>query len=117
VVTGTTGGFLRRYLTVVFDRFVFLDPNLKTPTTKRGLNLVQLNSPYGPAGAAAQRRRHEQPQGLRAQHQRHHHRGAVNRGDTSVASGAAHAAPLALRFPVTAGSDGNPLWRAGLRVL
>jgi autotransporter-associated beta strand protein len=39
-----------RYFKVVFDSFVFLDPNLKTPTTNLGLTLYQLNSPYGPAG-------------------------------------------------------------------
>jgi autotransporter-associated beta strand protein len=40
-----------RYFKVVFDSFVFLDPNLKTPTTNLGLNLNQQNSPYGPAGS------------------------------------------------------------------
>ncbi|MFO0841496.1 MAG: autotransporter-associated beta strand repeat-containing protein [Gemmataceae bacterium] len=34
-----------RFLRVTFSSFVFLDPNLQSPTTNRGLNLIQVNGP------------------------------------------------------------------------
>jgi autotransporter-associated beta strand protein len=40
-----------RALQVTFSSFVFLDPNLQSPTSNRGIDLMQLNSPYGPAGS------------------------------------------------------------------
>ncbi len=39
-----------RYLQVTFSSFVFLDPNLQSPTTNRGLDLIKVNGPYGAAG-------------------------------------------------------------------
>lgn len=42
-----------RYFQVVFDSFVFLDPNLFAPNTNLGLALTKLNGPYGaPAGTS-----------------------------------------------------------------
>jgi hypothetical protein len=40
-------------LQVTFSGYVFLDPNLQSATSNRGINLLQLNSPYGPAGSGA----------------------------------------------------------------
>ncbi len=37
-----------RGIAVTFSSFVFLDPNLLSTTSNRGLNLLQVNSPYGP---------------------------------------------------------------------
>jgi hypothetical protein len=38
---------LIRNIRVTFSGYVFLDPNLQSPTSNRGLNLVKLNGPYG----------------------------------------------------------------------
>jgi hypothetical protein len=36
-----------RDIRVTYSGYVFLDPNLQSPTTNRGLDLVKLNGPYG----------------------------------------------------------------------
>jgi hypothetical protein len=36
-----------RNLRVTYSGYVFLDPNLQSPTSNRGLDLVKLNGPYG----------------------------------------------------------------------
>jgi hypothetical protein len=35
-----------RYLQVTFSSYVFLDPNLQSSTSNRGLNLIKVNGPY-----------------------------------------------------------------------
>ena len=41
-----------RYFQVVFNSFVFLDPNLLTKTTNLGLDLIKVNGPYGAAAGS-----------------------------------------------------------------
>jgi hypothetical protein len=36
-----------RYVQVTFSSYVFLDPNLQSATSNRGLNLIKVNGPYG----------------------------------------------------------------------
>jgi hypothetical protein len=50
---GTEQMSVIRALQITFSSYVFLDPNLQSPTTNRGINLLQLNSPYGPAGSGS----------------------------------------------------------------